>query len=200
MALHDDLLNLAIRLVGSAPVAPIPVTTSVATVSAAVPVPAATPAPAVTAVAPPAPTPPVATPTEAELRRAISTAYYALFHLLIDAATTRGVTTAALRSYVARNFEHRAMLAVCRRYTQRPVDMTGQPIPAEIKRIADNFTQLQDARHKADYNVKDSVTSSEAQTFVQLARDSFTDWVTVVSDPAADTFLTELLVGGIKER
>jgi hypothetical protein len=166
MALHHDLLALAIRLVGPA-----------------------------------GPAPPGAPPTpEAELRRAISTAYYALFHLLIDASTARGVATVDLRPYVARNFEHRQMLAVCRRYSALTVDLIGQPVPAEIPRVADSFVQLQNARHKADYNVKDLVTPTEAQTFVQMARDAFTDWGVVATNPAADTYLTELLVGGIKER
>ena len=171
MALHDDLLDLAIRL--AAPVAPAP------TVGTA----AATPL-----------------KSEAELRRAISTAYYALFHLLINASTSRGVTTVALWPYVARNFEHRHMLAVCKRYTGMAVDMTGQPVPTEVKRIADSFVQLQNARHKADYNIKDSVTPVEAQTFVQMARDAFADWATVATSAATDTYLTELLLGGIKER
>jgi hypothetical protein len=169
MALHDDLLDLAIRLLG----------------------PAAAP-PAVALAVPLKP--------EADLRRAISTAYYALFHLLINVSTTRGVATAALRPYVARNFEHRHMLAVCKRYTVLAADLTGQPVPAEIGRIADSFVQLQNARHKADYNVKDSVNPVEAQTFVQLAQDAFTDWTTVAPNPAADTFMTELLLGGVKER
>jgi hypothetical protein len=92
------------------------------------------------------------------------------------------------------------MLAVCKRYTGLAVDMTGQPVPAEVLRVADSFVQLQNARHKADYNVKDSVTPVEAQTFVQMARDAFTDWGAVAANPAADIYLTELLVGGIKER
>src|SRR5947209_2968871 len=130
MALHDDLLALAVQLVGpAAPPAP--------TAPAPVVVPAAVPAAAPVAIPP---------RTEAELRRAISTAYYALFHLLIDASTTRGVATVDLRSYVARNFEHRHMLAVCKRYTGLAVDMTGQPVPAEVQRIADSFVQLQNAR------------------------------------------------------
>ncbi len=92
------------------------------------------------------------------------------------------------------------MLAVCKRYTGLGVDMAGQPVPPEINHIADSFVQLQNARHKADYNVKDSVTPVEAQTFVQMARDAFADWAVVAPNPAADTYLTELLVGGIKER
>ena len=69
-------------------------------------------------------------------------------------------------------------------------DVTGHPVPAEIQRIADAFVELQEARHKADYNIKDSVTSLEAQTFVQMARDAFTDWAAVAANPAADTYLT----------
>ncbi len=184
MALHDDLLDLATRL--AAPFAPTPHA------------PAPTGAPAVPTAAS---APPVAAPTrEADLRRAISTAYYALFHLLIDASTTRGVATVALRPYVARNFEHGQMMKICTKYTGWSVDKTGQPVPAEIQRIADCFVQLQEARHKADYNIKDSVTPVEAQTFVQMARAAFADWAAVGANPAADTYLTELLVGGIKER
>jgi uncharacterized protein (UPF0332 family) len=182
MALHDDLLDLAFRLVG--PVPPAPALAPAA--GAAVPAPGAAPGPS-------------AKP-QAELRRAISTAYYAVFHLLISVSAERGVATMALRPYVARNFEHRHMLAVCRKYTGLAIDMTGQPVPAEIQRIADSFVQLQNARHKADYNIKDSVTPVEAQTFVQMAGDAFADWATVAADPAANTYLTELLVGGIKER
>ncbi len=186
MALHDDLLDLAIRLAG--PFAP--------AASAGAP-----PVSAAVAVPPPAPATPITPPMpEADLRRAISTAYYALFHLLVNASTARGVPTADLRPYVARNFEHRHMLAVCVRYTRMPFDMTGQPVPAELKRISDFFVQLQNARHKADYNVKDLVTPVEAQALVQIARNAFADWGVVAANSAADTYLTELLVGGIKER
>jgi hypothetical protein len=92
------------------------------------------------------------------------------------------------------------MLAVCRRYTAQAIDVTGQPVPAEIRRVAESFMLLQEARHKADYNVKDPVTLLEAQGFVQMARSAFADWAIVAPTPAADTYLTELLVGGIKER
>ena len=190
MALHDDLLELALRLIGPPPLPPAPPPLPTPTATSGVPAPGA-----VTPAAPPAPP-----PTEAELRRGISTAYYALFHLLIYAATDRGVATAALRAHVARNFEHRNMKAVCAKYVGTPSDKTGQPVPTEIHRIADAFVQLQESRHKADYNVKDPVTPVEARTSVLMARDAFTDWVTISTDPAADVFLTELLVGGIKDR
>ena len=180
MALHDDLLDLALRLVTPPPV-------PLAPVAGSLPAP-----PAVNIAVPP--------PTEAELRRGISTAYYALFHLLVDSATTRGVATVALRAHVARNFEHGNMKKVCAKYTGLATDKAGQPVPVEILRIADAFVQLQEARHKADYNVKDPVTPIEAQTSVQMARDAFADWATISAYAATDAFLTELLVGGIKDR
>ena len=52
-------------------------------------------------------------PKQASLRRAISTAYYALFHLLIHEATSRmtlrGVDRTAHRRALSRAFDHGAM-------------------------------------------------------------------------------------------
>ena len=47
--------------------------------------------------------------------------------------------------YVARNFEHGQMMKICTKYTGWAVDKTGQPVPAEIQRIADCFVQLQES-------------------------------------------------------
>ena len=46
---------------------------------------------------------------EAELRRGISTAYYALFHLLIKEAMSNFVSDVAFRTKVGRAFQHGAM-------------------------------------------------------------------------------------------
>jgi hypothetical protein len=51
-------------------------------------------------------------PKQASLRRAVSTAYYALFHLLIDEAVGNW-SVARQRGLLARSFEHRAMKKVC---------------------------------------------------------------------------------------
>lgn len=51
-------------------------------------------------------------PKQASLRRAVSTAYYALFHLLIDEAVGNwGVTRQ--RSILARTFDHGKMKGIC---------------------------------------------------------------------------------------
>ena len=51
-------------------------------------------------------------PKQASLRRAVSTAYYALFHLLIT-ETTRNWRRPAERHTLARMFEHTQMGKVC---------------------------------------------------------------------------------------
>src|SRR5260370_40895720 len=49
---------------------------------------------------------------QASLRRAVSTAYYALFHLLIDEAVSKWAVERQ-RSILARTFEHSKMKAIC---------------------------------------------------------------------------------------
>ena len=51
-------------------------------------------------------------PTQASLRRSVSTAYYALFHLLIQEASANW-SRADTRDYLARAFEHRTMKQAC---------------------------------------------------------------------------------------
>lgn len=56
-------------------------------------------------------------PKQASLRRSVPTAYYAVFHLLVDAATRRLVSGAdrqPLRSCLARAFDHGVMKRVAR--------------------------------------------------------------------------------------
>lgn len=48
------------------------------------------------------------TPTQASLRRSVSTAYYALFHLLVQDASANWSRLDA-RDYLARAFEHKTM-------------------------------------------------------------------------------------------
>jgi hypothetical protein len=51
-------------------------------------------------------------PKAASLRRSVSTAYYALFHLLIDQAVSKWAVERQ-RSILARTFEHGKMKGIC---------------------------------------------------------------------------------------
>jgi hypothetical protein len=56
-------------------------------------------------------------PSQASLRRAVSTAYYALFHLLIDEAVGKWAVERQ-RGAIGRTFEHKAMKVVCEDYVK----------------------------------------------------------------------------------
>jgi hypothetical protein len=147
------------------------------------------------------------TPVEAELRRAVSTAYYALFHLLVDDGTNRIVAVASIRSRVARTFDHKLMKLVCQEYVKLKPDSTGKytlpsghDVPAEIVNLASTFVALQEARHQADYNTGTPVTHLQAETEVGRVEQSFADWHLVQAHPATDTFLAELWCRGIPKR
>jgi uncharacterized protein (UPF0332 family) len=144
---------------------------------------------------------------EADLRRAVSTAYYALFHLLIHEATARLVAVTALRQRFARSFEHKIMKSVCQEYTRSILNASGQYItpagqlvPSPIWEIARAFSMLQEARHRADYDTEVTVSHADADSEVMRAEVAFLDWAAVQTDPAADIFLAELLCRGIPKR
>jgi uncharacterized protein (UPF0332 family) len=141
-----------------------------------------------------------AAPVVADLRRGISTAYYALFHLLVDEATTRLVAVASLRPRIARSFDHKIMRMVCQDYGKLTSNSAGQKVPQEIRSIADEFIVLQLARHEADYDTSAIITQARADTEVLRAELAFLDWARVQFDPAAETFLAELLCRGIPKR
>jgi len=141
-----------------------------------------------------------------DLRRAVSTAYYALFHLLVHEATIRLVDIEALRPRVARSFDHNVMKKVCQDNVRLVPNIVGelildgQAISAGIQNIATEFVALLQARHQADYDTATIITQAQAQTDVTRAEIAFLEWEAVHSDQAADAFLTELLCRGVPKR
>src|SRR5258708_15323071 len=89
-------------------------------------------------------------PKQASLRRAVSTAYYALFHLLIDEAVGNwGV--ARQRSVLARTFDHGKMKGICEDHV-KTFHNSGQPSSGvQLKNAAHTLVLLQEKRHTADY-------------------------------------------------
>ncbi len=148
-----------------------------------------------------------AAPREADLRRGVSTAYYALFHMLVHEGTSRLVAIAGLRPRVSRAFDHKPMKLVCQDYARLSpnpagllVTNAGQVVPQQICDIASAFIALQEARHQADYHTDAVITHAQASTDVTRAETAFLDWAAIQAMPAADTFLTELLCRGIPKR
>jgi hypothetical protein len=101
-------------------------------------------------------------PRQASLRRAISAAYYALYHLLVSvgASAMAPRQPSGLRPRVQRAFAHDEMKRVCQQFLQGHVGsltpalqaLVADPMEPELATIADAFVALQEARHSADYD------------------------------------------------
>ena len=99
-------------------------------------------------------------PDTATLKRCISTAYYAVFSLLVHAASSMLAGNSAgrreLRGYVARAFSHNEMAEACKGFAGRNFNKGLKPclqsaISTDLKDIAVTFRSLQQSRHDADY-------------------------------------------------
>ncbi len=154
---------------------------------------------------------PVPGAPEADLRRAISTAYYALFHLLIKEALANFVSDVAFRTKVGRAFQHGAMRSVCDKYNPKPnkkgelIAPEGNGFPSQIiapdvKTVAEAFIILHQARERADYDDAATVQHAEALSAVQQVEEAFQGWLKVQTEPSAATFLQELLYRSIIKR
>ncbi len=127
-------------------------------------------------------------PKQANLRRAVSAAYYALFHFLIEEATllTVGTANAAkpLRQLVGRGFSHTAMRSASAEIGKgTPIDLLKPLWPKydvaasiELQKLARAFVILQQERHRADYDLSRPFTRSEAEKLVEQTRDAFDNW------------------------
>lgn len=141
-------------------------------------------------------------PTQASLRRSVSTSYYALFHLLIDGATKlmlSGDARAPLRDSLARTFSHTAMKDAAAAFVKSPIPsklavlLDGEPVQGPLVDVANALIELQEARHEADYNRARRFTREETLDFVDQADQAFRDWSRVRVALQADTFLTGFL-------
>jgi uncharacterized protein (UPF0332 family) len=138
-------------------------------------------------------------PKQASLRRAVSTAYYAVFHLLAsESAKTMAPTTPKnLGLQVQRAFEHGAMKAVCKSFAGGNLPtfighLQSGPIEPDLQRLASNFVKLQEARHAADYDLVHTLTKQEAVENIDKARDVFATWKTISKLPHSNVFLMSL--------
>jgi uncharacterized protein (UPF0332 family) len=141
-------------------------------------------------------------PLQASLRRAVSAAYYALFHLLVHEAGSRLVSGAhrtSLRHCLGRAFGHADMKAVAQQFATNSVSpklapgLSGQPLQSQMIGVAATFVDLQQARHEADYDTARRFTRQEVLDLVDQAEQAFTDWRKVRTSLQADTFLVGLL-------
>jgi len=122
-------------------------------------------------------------PKQSSLRRAVSTAYYALFHLLI-ADFVINWRTRDQRARLGRMFDHRKM-------SQAVLRVQGTRLTAveDLKKVIDAFGQLQEDRHTADYNVGRIWSRTDVINTLAIADEAFKAWRTVHRDTMAQDHL-----------
>ncbi len=134
-------------------------------------------------------------PRQASLRRAVSAAYYAVFHLLTSEAATLYTTEPGMAARIARTFNHAEMKKASQfigkhrlpNALQQPGG--GYETPVDVKIVADAFVELQAARHEADYDVSRKYLREEVLNYVDLARQAFQAWDKVRKGDGARLYL-----------
>jgi len=146
------------------------------------------------------------TTSQANIRRAISAAYYAVFHLLATevARQVSPDTPPGLRERTQRALEHTHMLRVAKTFSRQganqikdlPDDIAlSVPVSRELASVATAFKELQEARYSADYDVLKQFDPADALTLVQKAKQVFEDWRIEEKSSNAPVFLASLMFG-----
>ncbi len=142
-------------------------------------------------------------PRQANLRRAISTGYYALFHLLVAEGSARvsPKMPARLKARIARAFIHTEMKQVCKSLSAgNPSDILQELQPrgfsAELRKLAETFVLLQELRHDADYNLLQRYTRTDTLEYLDRVQNAFANWRLVRVRDEANVFLAALLFAG----
>ena len=143
-------------------------------------------------------------PKQASLRRAVSAAYYALFHLLLDEGAGLFVADKGLRKLLRRAFGHGEMKKAANSFASggnlpdHVRKAYPAAIPTELRKVAKAFVNLQVSRHAADYDLAATFTRVEVQELIALAQTAVDDWHAVRARPAdraaIELFLAAMLL------
>jgi hypothetical protein len=119
-------------------------------------------------------------PRQADLRRAVSDTYYALFHAVCAAAANQFVgssrQTDPLYGLVYRSVEHRSLRQLCEDIGKPVLPARYQPYLSNrslglgIEFFALVVVDLQAKRHAADYDPMSRLSISDARTAIRMAR------------------------------
>ncbi len=148
-------------------------------------------------------------PKQASLRRAVSAAYYALFHLLVSegARLLSPADPAGLKIAVGCAFDHGQMREVCSGFVRGNAGQPGNksippttqalltlPLNASLVRVLEAFVDLQEARHQADYDLAKVWNRLDVVSHVQTAQQAFAAWENVRKTSNASVFMAALLL------
>jgi hypothetical protein len=138
---------------------------------------------------------------QANLRRAVSTAYYALFHAILtdvaDQLVGKGQRNTPQYALVYRSVQHRRLTDLCENIVKEKVPDKYKPyVPQggfgpDLLAVAKILKDLQDKRHSADYDPRYRITPSDATLTLQAGRTALDHWRNV-SAPRRRLFILML--------
>jgi hypothetical protein len=126
----------------------------------------------------------------------VSAAYYAVFHLLIFEATAHW-DNGGLRTTLGRAYDHGLMKTTSNRVLDTrefPYANENARVVRDLREIAQGFSQLQEDRHFADYNLTKPLDPSDALRQVKTAEKIFLTLPTIKTEQIVQEYLTLLLV------
>ena len=143
-------------------------------------------------------------PTDADLRRCISTAYYAVFHAVLTAGADRffgaGNQDEVGYRVLHRAFDHGRMKSRCEQAAKPKLDTSEQErlgrtaFHADLRDFAQAFKRLQASRERADYDPRSDPTIAEAKAAIDDAERAIASFAAAPDDERSD--LLALMLGG----
>ena len=136
--------------------------------------------------------------SQAALRRSVSTAYYALFHLLAEDSGQRWRGSNAAVTGLERAMNHGPMKTTSIQFanpTWRDWHDTVSAVPPALQSVSGAFVKLQEERHAADYDNHEEWTTTDVKAVLDTAATAFQDWLSIRSHPMAGNYLLSILLG-----
>lgn len=123
-------------------------------------------------------------PKQVDLRRAVSAAYYGLFHLL---------TTEAAKNWKHERHRHRFSRMLEHETMRKRSSAVSSAYPP-LKLVAESFVKLQQARLTADYDNSKVWSRDEVRELVAVAEDAMAFWPDIREKEVVQDYLLDLFV------
>ncbi len=137
----------------------------------------------------------------ADLRRAVSAAYYGLFHHLSEAAVQQIAPQVSLETAnrIHRWLDHQEIKRICIEFAKihlnHPLrDLLGDSSSVAMQTVAVAFIQLQEARHSADYDMGYQLNWEDARQLIAVAAKAITAWDRLAPSAESNIFVLSLFL------
>jgi uncharacterized protein (UPF0332 family) len=135
-------------------------------------------------------------PKQVNLRRAVSSAYYAVFHLLSDAAASLHASDPVWKAWLARTLNHADMKRVSVLFSANKLPKAIQPAavgyqtPPDLVTVAKMFVEMQQERHAADYDLTTNLGREAVLDLIVRTEEAFVRWENVKRSDDAKLYLS----------